>query len=122
MAENVKVRAETPIFGIAWGEEAVLERTPAVSGAIEEGRLTLLGSAESTYLRGEALNEALRDAGLSTAGTADAKRARLAEWRDRPTSFRVAGDANTVTSEDAAVAVAPAGEVLQPQDGEGSED
>jgi hypothetical protein len=116
MAENVKVRAETPIFGIAWGQEATLERTPAVAAAIEEGRLTLLGGAGSGFLRGEALEEALREAGLSTSGTADQKRARLAGWRDRPQSYTVAEGANTVTSEQAAVGSVVESNVVQPED------
>jgi hypothetical protein len=121
MAENVKVRAETPIFGIAWGQEATLERTPAVAAAIEEGRLTLLGSG-GTFLRGEALEQALRDAGLSMAGTANEKRARLADWRERPVSYQVTEGASTVTSEEAAVGAVPATVVVQPGDGDQPKD
>jgi hypothetical protein len=121
MSENVKVRAETPIFGIAWGQEATLERTPAVSAAIDEGRLTLIGGGDA-FLKGEALDDALRDAGLSTSGTANEKRARLAEWRDRPQSYQVAGDANVVTSEQATVGAVPATNVVQPEDGDRPKD
>lgn len=43
------------------------------------------GSAEidPSQLRGEALNEALRDAGLSTDGRADEKRQRLADFHNQ---------------------------------------
>jgi len=124
MAENVTVRAETPIFGIAWGQEATLERTPMVSAAIDQGRLTLLSST-ATILRGEALDRALRDAELSTSGTADEKRARLADWREgggEVEEVHVVGGANTVTSEEAAVGTVLATDVVQPVDGKQEDD
>lgn len=40
------------------------------------------GEPKEILLSGAALKKALEDAGLSTDGTADEKRARLAEWLD----------------------------------------
>jgi hypothetical protein len=52
------------------------EATPAEIDAIVE---------EAHELRGAALDDALKEAGLSTAGTAEEKRARLADFRSLPT-------------------------------------
>jgi hypothetical protein len=43
-----------------------------------------LGSGDPSQLKGEALDQALRDAGLSTEGKADEKRARLAAAQTPP--------------------------------------
>lgn len=77
MAE-VKVRAETPMLGLSVGSETTVERSALVDAAIDDGRLTVLdeGAGEGP-LRGEALDDALREHGLSTSGRADAKRRRL---------------------------------------------
>lgn len=41
--------------------------------------------AQATQLKGQALDDALRDNGLPTSGTADEKRQRLAEYLANPT-------------------------------------
>jgi hypothetical protein len=83
MPADVRVRTETPMLGLAWGEEVTLTRSPLVEAAIAEGRLTVLDSdGDPAPLKGAALDAALEAAGLPTAGTADAKRARLEEHRD----------------------------------------
>ena len=80
---DVRVRCETPMLGLAWGAEVTLTRTPLVEAALAEGRFTLLDAeGEEKPLAGAALDQALRDADLSTAGTAAQKRARLTEWQD----------------------------------------
>jgi hypothetical protein len=80
MPADVRVRTETPMLGLAWGEEVTLTRTPLVEAAIAEGRLTVLDSdGDPAPLRGAALEAALEAAGLPTSGSADDKRARLAE-------------------------------------------
>jgi hypothetical protein len=83
---TVRVRAAVAIPGLSYGQIGELEREPWVEGAIEDGRLVEVdedGEARETVLRGEALTKALKSADLSTSGTADEKRARLAEHRTR---------------------------------------
>lgn len=80
MPTDVRVRTETPMMGLAWGQIVTLTRTPLVEAAIAEGRLTVLDAAdEEQPLKGAALDAALEGAGLPTTGKADEKRARLAE-------------------------------------------
>lgn len=82
MPADVRVRTETPMLGLAWGEEVTLTRSPLVEAAIAEGRLTVVSSAgEEQPLKGAALDAALEAADLPTSGTAADKRARLAEHR-----------------------------------------
>jgi hypothetical protein len=81
---TVRVRAETAIPGLGWHEVGEVERDEVIDGAVEDGRLTVIdeaGEPVEEVLRGEALTDALREAGLSTGGTAGEKRARLAEHR-----------------------------------------
>jgi hypothetical protein len=42
MPGQVRVRCETPMLGLAWGEVAELTRTGLVESAIASGRLTVL--------------------------------------------------------------------------------
>jgi hypothetical protein len=76
---DVRVRTETPMLGLAWGEEITLARTPIVAAAIADGRLTVIDAGgDPEPLRGELLDEALRSAGLPTTGRVADKQARLA--------------------------------------------
>lgn len=78
MPEDVRVRAETPMLGLAWGQVVTVSRTPLVEAAIAEKRLTVLdGDGAPAPLRGELLEQALRERELPTGGTADEKRARV---------------------------------------------
>lgn len=56
--------------------------------------------AEAEELRGKALDEALDDAGLSKSGTADEKRARLAEYETAQAKQGVEADSTTITEEE----------------------
>ena len=90
---DVRVRCETPMLGLRWGSEVTVTRTPLVEAAIAEGRLTVLDAeGEAKPLAGSALDRALREAELSTAGTADAKRARLAEWQEAQAQAAAVGE------------------------------
>lgn len=82
MPDDVRVRAEVPFLGLAWGQETTLTRSPLVEAAIAEGRFTVVTTTgEQQPLRGDALDEALRAADLPLTGTAGEKRARLAAHR-----------------------------------------
>jgi hypothetical protein len=79
---TVRVRAVTAVPGLGWGQVGDLERDSSIDGAIEDGRLVEVdeaGESTAAQLRGEALTDALKAAGLSTSGSAEEKRARLAE-------------------------------------------
>lgn len=79
MPSDVRVRANVPFLGLGVGEETTLTRSKLVEAAIAEGRFTVVSSdGEEAPLKGAALEAALNAADLSTAGTADEKRARLA--------------------------------------------
>lgn len=80
MAETtVRVRAEVPMIGVTIGHVVVMERTALVEAAIADGRFTVIPDEEDgdEALRGEALDQALRDHGLRLTGRAQDKRRRL---------------------------------------------
>ena len=81
MTDTIRVRVETSMFGAHVGQVVDLALTPQVQAAIDGQRLTVLAQPDGGVpeLKGEALDQALRDLGLSTTGTADEKRARVAE-------------------------------------------
>ena len=56
--------------------------------------------AEAEELKGKALDKALDDAGLSKSGTADERRARLAEYEAAQAMESVETDSTTTTEED----------------------
>jgi len=75
---EIRARVETGMMGAAVGDVVTLDATPLVLAAVRDGRLTVLDQP-APELKGEALDQALRERGLSLSGTADEKRARLAE-------------------------------------------
>jgi hypothetical protein len=93
MTSSIRVRVETTMMGATVGEIVTVELTPLTQAAIDDGRLTPVPAddqptGEMPELKGEALDQALRDRQLSTSGTAAEKRARLAE---NPPAPAVAG-------------------------------
>jgi len=85
-------------------ENALHGSAPASEGSIMGAQVTVdaaTGTVERSgipaapTLRGEALDQALRDAGLSTSGSADEKRARLAEWQAEDLEIPVEGAGGT---------------------------
>lgn len=86
---DVRVRAETPMLGLALGQVVTVTRSPLVEAAIAGGRFTVLDDEEGDpveapagqqlhQLRGAALDAALTAHGLPQTGLAEAKRRRLA--------------------------------------------
>lgn len=63
----------------AWAAPIMLEG--GLFEAADEGQA---GAMDALNLRGAALEDALREADLPTTGTADEKRARLADYRSNP--------------------------------------
>lgn len=112
MADQIRVRVETGMLGAAAGTERTLELTPLVQAAILDGRLTPLDQ-EPPELKGAALDEALRARSLPLTGSADEKRARLAEAgpADLPPGLPAEGTAlgGATSPVIAAGVVAPAG-------------
>ena len=108
---EIRARVETGMMGANVGDVVTLDATPLVLAAIRDGRLTPL-DGPAPELKGEALDQALRARDLPTSGTADEKRARLAE---HPRTTEVpgldgAGEAPGGTpTPDPATVVTPAG-------------
>lgn len=82
MSDQIRVRVETGMIGKAVGETVDLTLTPLVQAAINDQRLTVVEQPDGEdppELKGAALDEALRQRGLPLTGSADEKRARLAD-------------------------------------------
>lgn len=109
MSNDVRVRTETPMLGLHWGEEITLARTPLVDAAIAEGRLTVLDAdGDEQPLKGDTLDQALKAAGLSTSGSAAAKRTRLEEHRAAEAAEAAGPGAEELAGDPGPSAVTPA--------------
>lgn len=75
---EVRVRAETPMLGLHYGQETTVTRSPLVEAAIADGRFTVVNDdGEEERLRGAVLDGVLEAAGLPTGGSLAERQARL---------------------------------------------